>query len=149
MFLIKKYYFYKRLLQITLALNVLFICWGVSAGIRLLQTHDMGFLEIFIVGLGVLTVGVILPAWGIYKLEQQIVKMRSKLIELVSKFIATWATERKTQKGEFYKKPDFWINLALLAVEEIGETSSHPIIKMLVEVSPFIRKEIKNTISDS
>jgi hypothetical protein len=92
MFLLKKYYFYKRVLQVTLALNVLFICWGLNAGIRFLQTHEMANLELFFIGLGVLTVGVILPAWGLYKLEQQINRMRTMMMELISKFIATWAS---------------------------------------------------------
>jgi hypothetical protein len=69
------------------------------------------------------------------------------MMELISKFIATWASERKSKNGEFYKKPDFWMNIALLAVEEFGESSSHPIMKLLVEVSPFIRKELKNSVA--
>jgi hypothetical protein len=39
------------------------------------------------------------------------------------------------------------MNIALLAVEEFGESSSHPIMKLLVEVSPFIRKELKNSVA--
>jgi hypothetical protein len=142
MSLIKRYKFYKTSLQFLFATNLFLIAWGFVALTGYLQTNDVAFSELAFVGMATLLFGIVLPGYLIYRAEQKMQAVRNHVQQSLAKLVGVWAENYKNFHGEVYQNPVFWTNMALLAVEEFGQDSDHPFMKVFLEFSPYVRKEI-------
>ena len=142
--LMRKYRFYKRALQVFLFLNVFFMVLGILATVHYFQDHQASSLELSLVGAGVFVFGFLMPALLLWALELLVNHMRKKMLEHISKVVVAWTDSLKSSNGEALKSPLFWSHMALVVVEEFGKDFDHPMMSVFLEISPYIRQEIKN-----
>lgn len=142
MSLVKKYYFFKRMLQVLLGLNVLLIAWGFVAALNYFKTHDVAALELAGVATATLLVGILLPLYFIYKIEKQIIDLRHKTEKMVASWVALWLENSQDFENEAYRDPIFWMNVVLLSVESASEYYEHPVLDIFAEFSPILRQEM-------
>ncbi len=142
--IIKKYRQYKLFLQISLFLNVFLFGFGMVALVRWLQTHDVTSIEMSLVGMGVVIFGMVLPFYIFSQITKLILESKRQTEKLVAQYVSEWILAiRDHEEGDALKDPKFWLNMALVLVETIGEHSKHPVLQVLAELAPVFRKEFK------
>ncbi len=144
--LFRRYQWYKHLLQISLVLNTLFLCLGFVALARWLQNHEPTQLEMIFVGFGVLVFGILMPLYVFNKITQKMIAIRRQTETLVAQYVSQWvSTFEEFDDDEPLKNPKFWLNMALILFESVGDNSRHPGLQALGEFAPLLRKEIKSS----
>lgn len=142
--LIRKYQFYKHLLQVSLFFNAFFVLLGFVALVRWLETQSFTHSELALVGIGTLIFGVVLPLYVFSLLTKLMQELREKTQALVTEAVAQWVSSFKEFEGQDpLQNPKFWVNMALLMFETVGDHSKHPGLQALAEFAPLLRREIK------
>ena len=143
MTLMKKYRFYRRILQTLLAVNVGFVIMGALALAEYLKTHEPTSLELFVTGFGTLIFGIALPWFIIHQIVQQVREIRHQTEKRVAQWVSHGLESYRSHEGDPLKDPLFWVNMGLMTVEILTEESRHPAARAFSELAPMIRSEIK------
>jgi hypothetical protein len=140
--LLKKYNFYKRTLQTLLFINVLLICVGAVAAYHYFEAHQPAALDMALIGLGTLCFGIILPAYFLHRISQQIKHIRLQTERMMAQWISMWLETYKTYHGNAYREPQFWLNVMLFSFETVSGHIDHPVLHVLAEFAPLLRQEM-------
>ena len=116
---------------------------GILAAVHYFQQHEASSLELSLVGLGVFLFGFLLPALVFYLMERLLNHLRKRMLEHVSKIVITWTEGLKQSDQQGLKNPLFWTHIVLVAIEEFGQEIDHPMMSLFLEISPYIRQELK------
>lgn len=142
--LIRRYHWYRHLLQICFALNAFFIMLGGVALIRWFQTHDPTEAELLIVGVGTFVFGVLGPFYLLKQFSKKTMELKKQMELMVVQYVSEWIVAlEQYEDAEPLKDPKFWLNMSFLLAETLGEHSDHPFFQVVTEISPLLRKEIR------
>lgn len=145
MSLFRRYQMYKHLLQTSLILNTFFLCAGFVALARWLQNHEPTQIELIFVGAGVLIFGILLPIFIFNQITKKMLAIRKQTEAMFAQYVSQWInTFEEFEDDEPLKNPKFWLNMALILFEALGDNSKHPGLQALGEFAPMLRKEIKS-----
>jgi hypothetical protein len=144
---LKKYLFYKRMIQVLFPINVALIGLGAIAGYHFFKNNEVSALLLAIVGVAAFIIGILLPIYLLGKLTASINEMRLKTEHLVAQWIAGWLKEFENAEDEPYRDPLFWMNIVLLNIEIFAEYFDHPVSKILGDFTPILKSEIRKSQS--
>jgi hypothetical protein len=144
--LLKKYYFYKRALQVLLFVNVLLIAVGGVAGYRYFETHQPQAAEMALIGLATLCFGIFLPLYFSIRLTKQIKHIRLQTERMMAQWISMWLDTYKNYHGDAYREPQFWLNVVLFSFETVSGHVDHPVLHVLAEFAPLLRQEMSRSL---
>lgn len=125
-------------------MNVLFLCIGGVALYDYLQTHEPTNLQLVAVASGVLIFGILLPAFAMSQVMKRLERLRKQTEKMVAEYVSQWVVSLKEfEDEEPLHNPKFWLNMALLFMEVLGDHSRHPGLQALAEFAPILRTELR------
>jgi len=142
--IIRRYFLYKRLLQVLFVINIILVLCGIAALVQYFKTEQVTSLSLVVVGFGTLVFGIALPIVIIDRLLETINVMRKQTEESVAKFVAGWIENYKRNEDPI-RDAHFWINVALLTAELVTENSRHPVGRLISEFAPLMKAELSKS----
>jgi hypothetical protein len=162
----RRYQFYKKLLVILIVANTLVFAvslvefinyYNFQAELRheianipnlqsIYQNSQDKAKITFVIGIFAFIFGVMLPTVVLYKLNLSIHEMRKKtekqFISWLNWWVKNYGNIKVDAKSPFYNRPDFWLNVALFALETYGPSAKNPALNYLADLAPIIRNEL-------
>lgn len=162
----RRYYFYKKLLIFLIIANALVFAVSLIEFVNYYNFQAEFHQELanapalqniyeqsqnkskitFLIGAFAFIFGVLLPTLVLYKLNLSIYEMRKKtekqFISWMNWWVKNYGSIKAESKSPFYNRPDFWLNIALFALETYGPNAKNPALNYLAELAPIIRSEI-------
>lgn len=163
---LRRYQFYKRLLIFLVVANALVFAlslvefvnyYNFQSEFRAQLANAPALQELylqsqskakvtFLIGAFAFIFGVLLPTLVLYKLNLSIYEMRKKtekqFVSWLNGWVKNYGAMKVDAKSPFYNRPDFWLNVALFALETYGPNAKNPALNYLADLAPLIRSEL-------
>jgi hypothetical protein len=138
-----RYRNYKFMLRTLLVLNALMVSVGGVLFFEYLRTHDVAARDLFLIGLGTLIIGFILPYLIWRRVSHTLHEIKVQTEKAVAHWVAGWLESLKESPEDPFRDPRFWANIGLLSAEVLCENSHHPVVRTLGELAPMIKRELR------
>jgi hypothetical protein len=108
-----------------------------------LESYEHNQVELIVTGLLTLIFGLLLPQAALYMMGRALNRVRLEMQNTVREILKSWNETSMAFGPKPFQNVEFWLQILLLAGEQTGRMSGHPMAQIAAEMAYLVRQELR------